>query len=1101
MNSQEIRQAFLSFFEQRGHTVVSSSSLIPANDPSLLFCNSGMVQFKDVFLGQDQRNYRRATSAQRSLRAGGKHNDLENVGYTARHHTFFEMLGNFSFGDYFKREAIHFAWELLTKVYAIPVEKLWTTVYHEDDEAFRIWTEEIGLSADRCIRIGDKPGGARYQSDNFWQMADTGPCGPCSEIFYDHGSQYWGGLPGSPEQDGDRYIEIWNLVFMQYNSDEQGVMHPLPKPSVDTGMGLERIAAVLQGVHNNYDIDIFKQLIQAASAATGCSDLQHHSLRVIADHIRACAFLIADGVLPGSDGRAYVLRRIIRRAVRHAYKLGQSRPFFYTLVPHLCEVMGAAYPELWAQQTRIMSVLQQEEERFAETLEHGMRLLEEAITATQGRVLSGAVAFKLYDTFGFPLDLTADIARERGLQVDDQEFDRAMAVQRELARQSAQFKMKAQVSYDGPDTCFEGYAALQSTAEVLAIYQNHQPVERIEAGEEALVVLSHTPFYAESGGQVGDQGRLISSKGGQFEVQDTQKIKESVIAHVGRMQTGSLVVGERLEAQVQESRRRQTMAHHSATHLLHAALRRVLGSHVQQKGSLVDAQRTRFDFSHDQPLSLDQIEAIEYEVNQAILANVEVSVAQMSYDQAIEHGAMALFGEKYGDEVRVIQMDAFSTELCGGTHVRRTGEIGELSLCSLDNALIEIEIAHKGCASVNPNFHHLQPYPFEKLNALFSQNTTTNPSKERLIRLSIGEPQHDTPPFILAALSQYGSELAFYPTTLGTLSLRQSIATWLSQRHAITQIDPDQQILPTNGSREALFAFAQAVIDPSRPMPTVVCPNPFYQIYEGAALLAGAQTVFLNQLATQAYAMDWDSLSSDIWSHVQLIYVCSPGNPTGHVLSLSDWKTLFALSDQYGFVIASDECYSEIYRMDTDTPAPLGGLAAATQLGRSDFKNLVVFSSLSKRSNLPGLRSGFVAGDADYLKLFLRYRTYHGSAMNPMVQAISTLAWQDEQHVQENRQLYDQKFAELVPKLQHHFAVDAPTAGFYLWIPTPIADTDFAQQLYHHMAVEVLPGRFLAREANGTNPGENYVRVALVPNLALCLEATQRIDYFCQHLI
>ncbi|HEX9180485.1 MAG TPA: alanine--tRNA ligase, partial [Burkholderiales bacterium] len=579
MKSAEIRQKFLSYFESHGHAVVPSSPLVPGNDPTLLFTNSGMVQFKDVFLGQDKRPYVRATTSQRCVRAGGKHNDLENVGYTARHHTFFEMLGNFSFGDYFKQNAIHFAWELVTKVYGIPAEKLWTTVYHEDDEAYDIWTRDVGVPAERCVRIGDKPGAAKYVSDNFWQMGDTGPCGPCSEIFYDHGPDVAGGPPGSPDADGDRYIEIWNLVFMQFNRDEKGVLHKLPKPSVDTGMGLERLAAVLQGVHSNYEIDLFQDLIRAAADATHTRDLHDASLRVIADHIRACAFLVVDGVIPSNEGRGYVLRRIIRRAIRHGYKLGQKHPFFHKLVPVLSGAMGQAYPELPAAETRVMGVLRQEEERFAETLENGMEVLEGALKAG-GRTLDGDTVFKLYDTYGFPVDLTADVGRERGITVDMEGFNTAMERQRERARAASKFEMKGGLDYVGQKTEFRGYETLEAEGKVTALYKDGTPVSFIESGDAAVVVLDRTPFYAESGGQVGDQGELQAA-GGTFEVADTQKIQAEVFGHQGVLTHGRLAVGESVIAKVNAVARARTAFNHSATHLMHAALRQVLGPHVQ----------------------------------------------------------------------------------------------------------------------------------------------------------------------------------------------------------------------------------------------------------------------------------------------------------------------------------------------------------------------------------------------------------------------------------------------------------------------------------------------------------------------------------------
>jgi alanyl-tRNA synthetase len=680
MKSSEIRTRFLKYFERNGHAIVPSSPLVPGNDPTLLFTNAGMVQFKDVFLGLDKRPYVRATTAQRCVRAGGKHNDLENVGYTARHHTFFEMLGNFSFGDYFKRDAIHFAWELLTKEYGLDPSRMWVTVYQTDDEAYDIWTKEIKVPRERVARIGDKPGGPKFQSDNFWQMGETGPCGPCTEVFWDHGPGIEGGPPGSPDADGDRYIEIWNLVFMQFNRDESGTLHPLPKPSVDTGMGLERIAAVLQGVHSNYDIDLFWELIKAAARVTGTKDLGSNSLKVIADHIRACSFLIADGVIPGNEGRGYVLRRIIRRAIRHGYKLGQKQPFFHLLVEDLSRVMGEAYPELPASKGRVAAVLKQEEERFAETLEHGMEVLEAALHR-EDRMLDGETVFKLYDTFGFPVDLTADIARERGLQVDFAGFEAEMQQQRERARAASKFHMQASVEYKGQPTEFHGYETLKLEGRVLAIYKAGTSVAQIQAGEEAVVVLDRTPFYAESGGQVGDSGMLTSGHG-TFEVQDTQKVQAEVFGHKGRLEAGRLAVGDAVTAQVDGELRARAAYNHSATHLMHAALRKVLGHHVQQKGSLVDPWKTRFDFSHNAPLSPEEIREIDRLVNEEIRRNVAVEARLMKYDEALKAGAMALFGEKYGDDVRVIGMGEFSTELCGGTHVRRTGDIGFFKIVS-----------------------------------------------------------------------------------------------------------------------------------------------------------------------------------------------------------------------------------------------------------------------------------------------------------------------------------------------------------------------------------------------------------------------------------
>lgn len=620
MNVSEIREKFLRYFESKGHTIVASSPLVPANDPTLLFTNSGMVQFKDVFLGREQRPYKRATSSQRSVRAGGKHNDLENVGYTARHHTFFEMLGNFSFGDYFKRDAIHYAWELLTKVYQLPAERLWVTVYQDDDEAFEIWANEVGVPVDRIIRIGDNKG-ARYASDNFWQMADTGPCGPCSEIFYDHGPEVWGGPPGSPEQDGDRYIEVWNLVFMQFERDESGTLTPLPKPCVDTGMGLERIAAVLQHVHSNYEIDLFQNLIKGVARETGCKELTNPSLRVIADHIRACSFLVVDGVIPGNEGRGYVLRRIVRRALRHGNKLGQTQPFFYKCVADLVKQMGEAYPELVRESARVAATLKQEEERFGETLEKGMGILNAALAVlAKGSKLDGQTAFTLYDTFGFPLDLTADVCRERGVEIDEAGFEVAMTRQREQARAAGKFKAVETLEYSGEPTTFVGYETLSQSAKITALYRDGLAVQSVQTGDHAVVVLSKTPFYAESGGQVGDAGGLSTSHA-TFVVEDTQKISADVFGHHGVVLSGELKVGEEIKASVDLVRRAHTVRNHSATHLLHKALREVLGTHVQQKGSLVDAEKTRFDFSHNQAVSDDEIRRIEEIVNAEILSN------------------------------------------------------------------------------------------------------------------------------------------------------------------------------------------------------------------------------------------------------------------------------------------------------------------------------------------------------------------------------------------------------------------------------------------------------------------------------------------------
>ena len=772
MKTTELRQKFLKFFESKGHTIVRSSSLVPHDDPTLLFTNAGMNQFKDVFLGFDKRPYNRATTAQKCVRAGGKHNDLENVGYTARHHTFFEMMGNFSFGDYFKRDAIHFAWEFLTSPewLNLPKDKLLATVYAEDDEAYNIWLNEIGMPAERIVRIGDNKG-AKYASDNFWQMGDTGPCGPCSEIFYDHGEEIWGGIPGSPEEDGDRWIEIWNCVFMQFNRDEQGNMNPLPKPSVDTGMGLERMAAVMQHVHSNYEIDLFQDLLKAVARETGAPfSMEEPSLKVIADHIRSCSFLIADGVMPSNEGRGYVLRRIVRRAVRHGYKLGQKQAFFYKLVPDLVKVMGDAYPELKEKQTQIMEALRAEESRFGETLEKGMGLFNQvfngmkflklesllpqdgagkplalktaegveftaASRAASGKkqivirpqvsgslnegmyidlqaaletahipdaekpfaealnaylmdniansklVIGGEHIFKLYDTYGFPYDLTADMARELGIDLDEEGFNREMDAQRARARAAQSFKANAQLPYEGQDTEFKGYSERQTESKVLALYKDGEQVNELNEGDEGAIVIDFTPFYAESGGQVGDVGYIFAGEN-RFEVRDTQKIKAAVFGQFGVQTSGRLKVGDSVTAKVDDEIRNANMRNHSATHLMHKALRDVLGEHVEQKGSLVTAESTRFDISHPQAVTAEEIAEVERRVNEAILANVAVNAAIMSMEDAQKTGAMMLFGEKYGDEVRVLQMGGFSTELCGGTHVSRTGDIGLFKIIS-----------------------------------------------------------------------------------------------------------------------------------------------------------------------------------------------------------------------------------------------------------------------------------------------------------------------------------------------------------------------------------------------------------------------------------
>ena len=746
MKTAELRQKFLSFFETKGHQIVRSSSLVPHDDPTLLFTNAGMNQFKDVFLGFDKRPYNRATTAQKCVRAGGKHNDLENVGYTARHHTFFEMMGNFSFGDYFKQDAIKFAWEFLTSPawLNLPKEKLLATVYAEDDEAYNIWLNEIGMPADRIIRIGDNKG-ERYASDNFWQMGDTGPCGPCSEIFYDHGDHIWGGPPGSPEEDGDRFIEIWNCVFMQFNRDEQGNMNPLPKPSVDTGMGLERMAAVMQHVNSNYQIDLFENLLKAAARETGTEfSMDVPSLKVIADHIRACSFLIADGVMPSNEGRGYVLRRIIRRAVRHGYKLGQKQAFFHKLVPDLVNEMGEAYPELKEKQAQITEALKNEETRFAQTLETGMALLEEALAGGVNQ-LNGEVIFKLYDTYGFPYDLTADICRERNIEMDEDGFHREMEAQRARARAAQNFKADTQLAYDGQDTEFKGYTERQTQAKILALYKDSEPVNELNAGETGAVVLDNTPFYAESGGQVGDVG-YISAGGNRFEVRDTQKIKAAVFGQFGVAVSGSLKVGDSVSAEIDNDIRNANMRNHSATHLMHQALRDVLGSHVEQKGSLVTAEVTRFDISHPQAVSAEEIAEVERRVNGMILANVPVEAAIMSMEDAQKTGAMMLFGEKYGDEVRVLKMGEFSTELCGGTHVSRTGDIGLFKI-----------ISEGGIAAGIRRIEAITGF-----NALqWAQN------QERLVRDIIGEVKAQTEKDVLAKIQANAAQTKALEKELG----------------------------------------------------------------------------------------------------------------------------------------------------------------------------------------------------------------------------------------------------------------------------------------------------------------------------------------------
>ncbi len=681
MTTNQIRDAFLKYFETKGHQIVDSSPLVPANDPTLLFTNAGMVQFKDCFLGTDKRSYTRATSSQRCVRAGGKHNDLENVGYTARHHTFFEMLGNFSFGDYFKQDAINYCWKFLTEVLKLPKEKLWVTVYEEDQEAYDIWSKELGFPEERISRIGDNKG-ARYASDNFWAMGDTGPCGPCTEVFYDHGEHIWGGPPGTPEEDGDRFIEIWNLVFMQYNRHKDGTMEPLPKPSVDTGMGLERIAAIMQNVHSNYEIDIFQNLITATADLLSVKDLDNKSLRVIADHIRSCAFMVIDGVVPSNEGRGYVLRRIVRRAIRHGHQLGAEKAFFSDLVKPLAQEMGQAYPELNEQFDFIVKVLSKEEAAFAKTLDRGMSILEADIAGMSGKIISGETVFKLYDTFGFPKDLTADIAREKELEIDWDGFEKAMEAQREKARAASNFGVDYNDNLSIDETSeFTGYGQTQQTGTIVSkILFENEPVESLLKGQKGIVILSETPFYAESGGQVGDKGTLEGSNF-KFKVEDTQKLGDA-IAHIGFLEDGQMIESSKVTAEVNGKNRQDIMRNHSATHLLHAALRKLLGSHVQQKGSLVEPDKLRFDFSHTEAVTADELNQIESLVNQKIFENHSVDVDVTDMDSAKEKGAMALFGEKYGDEVRVLTMSPFSVELCGGTHVRRTGEIGPFKITS-----------------------------------------------------------------------------------------------------------------------------------------------------------------------------------------------------------------------------------------------------------------------------------------------------------------------------------------------------------------------------------------------------------------------------------
>jgi len=762
MTTAEVRQKFLDYFQQKDHQVVASSSLVPGNDPTLLFTNAGMVQFKDVFLGQDKRNYTRAVSSQRCVRAGGKHNDLENVGYTARHHTFFEMLGNFSFGDYFKRDAIQYGWEFLTKELGLPAEKLWVTVFDEDDEAADIWLKEVGVSTERFSRIGAK--------DNFWSMADTGPCGPCTEIFYDHGEDIPGGPPGTPEEDGDRYIEIWNLVFMQYNRDKSGELTPLPKPSVDTGMGLERLAAILQNGHSNYDIDLFQNLIKATADVTGAKDLTDSSLKVIADHIRSCSFMIVDGVMPSNEGRGYVLRRIIRRALRHGHKLGQNGLFFHKLVQTLVDEMGEAYPELKAAQSNVEHILKLEEERFAETLGHGMKVLEEDIKNLTSKQIAGDVVFKLYDTYGFPFDLTADIARERGLTIDREGYEKEMNAQKERARSASKFGVDYNDAITSDSiTQFSGYTQQKDQSSVVALYKEGQPVDAIAAGDEAVVILQQTPFYAESGGQVGDTG-LLHNDNAHFEVMDTQKAGQAFI-HIGSLSKGELKVGDNLEAVIDADYRDATVRNHSATHLMHAALRDVLGEHVQQKGSLVNNERLRFDFSHVEAVKPEELKTIERMVNEQIRLNNKTEAEEMAIDAAKKKGAMALFGEKYGDQVRVVSMGDFSIELCGGVHVKRSGDIGFFKIVSeggIASGVRRIE-AVTGIGAVD--WAEQQDEQLNRLSSLLKGNRDELDSKVQQLLDKVKNQDKELSKLKMKMATQTGSDLTTDAVEVGDIKV------------------------------------------------------------------------------------------------------------------------------------------------------------------------------------------------------------------------------------------------------------------------------------------------------------------------------------------
>jgi alanyl-tRNA synthetase len=805
--SAELRQAFLTFFKDKGHEVVASSSLVPGNDPTLLFTNAGMVQFKDVFLGRDKRNYSRATSSQRCVRAGGKHNDLENVGYTARHHTFFEMLGNFSFGDYFKEDAIQYAWKFLTEVAGLPAEKLWVTVYADDKEAEDIWLNTVGVSEDRFSRIGDKPG-KKYDSDNFWAMGDTGPCGPCTEIFYDHGADIWGGPPGTSEEDGDRYIEIWNLVFMQYNRSADGKMAKLPAPSVDTGMGLERLAAILQGVHNNYDIDIFQHLIKAASAATKVNDLENKSLRVIADHIRSCAFLIVDDVMPSNEGRGYVLRRIIRRACRHGHQLGMDDLFFYKLVQPLVEVMGEAYPELAKAQANVERLLKLEEERFAETLDHGMKILEEDIKQLKDKTITGETLFKLYDTYGFPVDLTADIARERELEIDEAGFEACMEAQRERGRSASQFGVDYNKDVQVEcESVFTGYDQVKQSATGVELFSGSEPVDTLNEGQQGIVVLNETPFYGESGGQVGDTG-LLTSSNATFIVKDTQKQGNSIL-HIGEVQKGSINKGDELSAEFDGESRKAISRNHSATHLMHAALQQVLGEHVSQKGSLVDTEKLRFDFSHFEPVKKEELKQIEQIVNAQIRGNSKAMANEMELEAAKASGAMALFGEKYDDVVRVVSMGdrfndkSFSTELCGGVHVNRVGDIGFFKITAETGIASGVRRIEAVTGEGAVNWVKEKDQQLDRVAQLLKSSRDEITSKVELLIQKIKEQEKQLSQIKGKMASQAGSDLSSQAEDIGGVKI---LAAYLEGADSNTLRDTLDQLKNKLGSAAIVLA-------------------------------------------------------------------------------------------------------------------------------------------------------------------------------------------------------------------------------------------------------------------------------------------------------